>query len=101
MNSERKGPAAGTAAGRKKAHKSFDNSAFAQRQRVLEALRKGPKSTLELRAKSDVLHPPGRVCELRKLGYRIITEWTQDFTPEGYPHRVAYYVLLGEAAPCA
>ena len=70
------------------------NSAAAQRARTLAALRLRPHTTLELRRLQDVLHPAGRVMELRKLGETIQTLWTTDVTSEGNAHRVARYLLI-------
>ncbi|WP_081678682.1 helix-turn-helix domain-containing protein [Desulfocurvibacter africanus] len=73
-----------------------DNSSEAQRTRILEHLYSASLTTLEARRLLDVLHPAARVMELRRAGYRIVTHWTEDITPEGKPHRVARYVLHGE-----
>ena len=59
---------------RKQSH-SQDISAQAQRQRLLIALRKGSITTQQARSKIDVLHPAGRVQELRAEGYNIVTHW--------------------------
>jgi len=72
-----------------------DNSKSAQRFRLLAALRKGPISTLEARKFCDILHPAARVQELRDRGHLIDTVWTEDFTSEGRPHRVAQYLYRG------
>lgn len=74
-------------------------SATAQQSRLLRALRtaKGGMTTLEARRKLDILHPAGRVKELREYGHRIITHWTTEVTDYGEEHRVARYVLLEEA----
>jgi len=72
-----------------------DNSQSAQRFRLLAALRKGPVSTLYARKFYDILHPAARVQELRDRGYLIDTVWTEDFTSEGRPHRVAQYLYRG------
>lgn len=71
------------------------NSAAAQRERLLAALRTAPVTTLQARSSThlDCMHPGARIMELRKLGHRIQTIWTTDFTPAGKPHRVALYVL--------
>lgn len=70
-----------------------DDSA-AQRNRLLTALRKGPVTTLQARAELDVLHPAGRVQELRhKGGFNIVTQWHSEETIPGHRHRVAMYIL--------
>lgn len=74
---------------------NLSNTVAAQRARLLEYLRQHQRiTTLEARKKLDVMHPAGRVQELRKEGIDIITCWRIDFTPEGKPHRVAEYVLM-------
>ncbi|GAB6036977.1 helix-turn-helix domain-containing protein [Fundidesulfovibrio butyratiphilus] len=70
-----------------------NNTASAQRARLLDALRRESLTTLEARSKLDVLHPAARVMELRRRGHSIVTVWTVDLTPEGRPHRVARYIL--------
>ena len=73
-----------------------DNSAAAQRERVLGAMRSGPKSTLQLRRDWDVLSPAARVLELKRRGFEILTQWVHEATDCGKLHRVALYVLLRE-----
>jgi hypothetical protein len=73
-----------------------DNSASAQRSRMLAALHKGPVSTLDARKFYDILHPAARVQELRGSGHLIDTVWIDDITSEGFPHRVAQYLYRGE-----
>lgn len=70
-----------------------NNTASAQRARLLDALRRESLTTLEARSKLDVLHPAARVMELRRRGHSIVTVWTVDITTEGRPHRVARYIL--------
>ena len=72
-----------------------DNSASAQRSRLLAALIKGPVSTLDARKFHDILHPAARVQELRNRGHLIDTVWTDDVTAEGNVHRVALYLYRG------
>ncbi len=78
--------------------KPADNSesASAQRRRVLDALRSGPKSTIQLRRDWDILSPAARVLELKRRGSDILTQWVHHATDCGKLHRVALYVLLGE-----
>ena len=76
--------------------KLSDNSAAAQRARVLDAMRSGPKSTIQLRRDWDVLSPAARVLELKRRGFEILTQWVHEATDCGKLHRVALYVLLRE-----
>jgi hypothetical protein len=64
-----------------------------QRALILAALRAGPLSTLDARERLGVLHCPGRVCELRKLGHDIETQTDVRFDAEGRPHRCGVYIL--------
>ena len=65
------------------------NSNHAQRTRILEWLRRESLTTLQAREHLDVMHPAGRVKELRKQGFNILTYWTIENS-----HRIARYVLL-------
>ncbi|PXV72360.1 helix-turn-helix domain-containing protein [Nitrosomonas eutropha] len=67
-----------------------------QRQLILEVLRAGPASTLDLRSKG-VMHPAGRLMELRLKGCLIDTHWSWEFDSAGIRHRQGRYVLLSEA----
>lgn len=73
--------------------KAHHNSTAAQRQRILRALRAGPVSTIQARRNLDILHPAGRVRELRLIGHNIRTIWTREQTDCGKYHRVGLYVL--------
>lgn len=75
------------------------NSAAAQRARLLLALHCRPLSTLQARAELDVMHPGGRIMELRRQGHQIATIRVQEATDCGRLHSVARYVLLQEARP--
>jgi len=76
---------------------SNDNSASTQRARVIQALRTGPKTTIELRRDWGVMQPAARVFELKARGYIIVTTPVSAHTDDGALHRgVARYVLLSE-----
>lgn len=75
-----------------------DSSAI-QRPRLLEGLRLSPLSTLEIRRYLDILHPAGRVQELREEGHEIQTLRRTEISDVGLPHSVAVYVLVKEARP--
>lgn len=89
-------PAVGSGSGRRKAQ--HGNSSSEQRTRVLRALADGPITTLYARRDLDVMHPGGRIMELRRDGHRIDTVWTEEATDCGKVHRVALYVLRSRAA---
>ncbi|WP_211236363.1 helix-turn-helix domain-containing protein [Desulfovibrio inopinatus] len=76
----------------------LENSAAAQRNRILAALRKGSLTTLEARRLLNVLHPAARVQELRQLGFDIVTVRCEYITQEGRLLRVARYILRGRTA---
>ncbi|MBH9552872.1 helix-turn-helix domain-containing protein [Inhella sp. 4Y17] len=60
----------------------------------MAALRMGfAISTLEARTLLDILHPAGRVKELRDEGHNILTLWTDAPTEAGELHRVGVYLL--------
>jgi hypothetical protein len=69
------------------------NSNEAQRTRILEHLRRESLTTLQAREHLDIMHPAGRVQELREQGFNITTHWTYEAK-----HRVGRYVLLAEVA---
>ena len=66
-----------------------------QGSRLLEALRLFPISTFEARKLLDVMHPAGRVQELREDGYCIDSLRTSEPSEIGRPHRIAVYVYRG------
>lgn len=71
------------------------NSSAAQRQRLLAALREGPKSTVWLRRELDIMMPAARVHELRhREGFNILTHRRCELTESGRHHNVAEYILL-------
>ncbi|HPU52926.1 MAG TPA: helix-turn-helix domain-containing protein [Burkholderiaceae bacterium] len=72
---------------------SHSNAAAAQRARLLDALRCKPVSTIDARRELDILHPAGRVLELRRKGVPILTYWVTEPTDCGKSHRVARYTL--------
>lgn len=79
------------------------NSAEAQRQRLMAHFRvHGSIDTITSRRDLDILHPAGRVMELRKAGESIDTIRVNVVTEAGKVHSVARYVLCikdGEVQP--
>lgn len=69
------------------------NTNAAQRARITAALRVGPVSSVEMRERLDVLHPAGRVMELRRDGQPIELIWQDRPTACGRVHRVGVYFL--------
>lgn len=77
----------------------YDTPSHIQRARILAALKEAGsdgRSTIQLREQLDVLHPAGRIMELREEGLRIDTVWTVTENAQGYKHRNARYVLVRE-----
>lgn len=68
-----------------------------QRRRLLEALRRFSVSTFEARRHLDVMHPAGRVQELRDDGNEIDTLRLSEPSEFGKPHCIAVYLLRKEA----
>jgi len=87
-------PLTGQGSGVKYNKQSYGNSLPAQRQRLLNYLHNhGSITTIEARREIDVIHPAGRIMDLRKGGWQIDTVWVEDITEQGKAHRVAKYVL--------
>uniref|UniRef100_E6PQ93 Winged helix-turn-helix domain-containing protein n=1 Tax=mine drainage metagenome TaxID=410659 RepID=E6PQ93_9ZZZZ len=78
------------------------NTLNAQRQRVIERLRKGSADTITLRRDEDIMMPATRVHELRhQFGFDILSTRVKRETDIGRPHTVAMYTLLAEPKPGA
>lgn len=67
-----------------------------QQRLILQALGDGGITSLEAREKFGILHCAGRVLELRKAGYAIVTRKVVQSDTEGRRHSVAMYVLGGD-----
>lgn len=68
----------------------------AQRARILDALRSGPKTSYDLR-RLGCYQAPARILELRRLGFDIRTELVDLYDRDGYLHpRAARYHLRAE-----
>lgn len=64
------------------------------RAKILAHLRLGKTlTTLQALEKMGVLHPGGRVLELRKRGYNITTTWVRGTDCAGRLHRIGSYRL--------
>lgn len=78
--------------------KSSTTELKAQKKRLIEALTKARGkgiTTIQARNEINVMHPGGRIYELRHQdGFNIQTLWSVEFTPDGLSHRVARYVLF-------
>lgn len=69
----------------------------AQRDRILQALRRRPHTSYDLR-RLGIYQAPARIKELRdKFGYDITTSFVTLTDRDGYTHpRCALYTLVGE-----
>lgn len=71
-----------------------DLSTEAQRQRLLDALtERGSITTQQARDELEVMHPAGRIMELRKKGVEIVTVWAHEQSAGGVVHRIARYLM--------
>lgn len=70
------------------------NDTKTQAARILTALEHGPVTTQEMRVHLDVVHPCGRVMELRDMGHQIDKHWVRQITTAGKTHRFARYILM-------
>lgn len=82
-------------------HKSdiTDTSTKSQQWRLLNALRETTSgvTTIEARANLNILHPSGRIQELKQRGYQIETIQVTTEDDYGRRHRaIARYVLKAE-----
>lgn len=72
------------------------NSSEAQRQRLMAHIRQhGSIDTVQARRDLDIMHPGGRVLELRKAGVPIETIRVSVPTEAGKLHSVGRYILAG------
>ncbi len=65
-----------------------------QRQRVLEALRKAPITTLEARNELYIMGIAARIFELKAVGHNIVTHMVPVY--DGGKKKIANYVLLND-----
>lgn len=76
----------------------YDNSTSSQCARILKHFEVCPRlSTIQARNEYGILHPGGRVRELRKKGYQIQTHWISESDSNGVMHRVGLYVYQGKS----
>lgn len=76
----------------------YSNAAASQRARIIKHFEEqSPRlSTLQARNQYGILHPSGRVMELRKTGFKIDTHWISEPDANGVLHRVGLYVYQGK-----
>lgn len=79
--------------GNPKSKHLYSNAIRSQQARLLKHFEACPRlSTIEAREQYGILHPCGRVMELRKKGHRIDTHWISAPDTNGVLHRVGLYV---------
>lgn len=87
-------------AAQKSVNATNNTSASWGRASIIQALRIGPKTTVELREQWGVMSPAPRILELREIGHIIVTVPVSAFTADGVKHKgVARYTLLHEVRP--
>lgn len=68
----------------------------AQERRIIEALRRGPQTTDQLRA-LGCYQVSARIFGLRRRGFGIVTSLFDGYAVDGYSHRrMALYSLIDE-----
>lgn len=73
-------------------------TAAQQKLRLLKYLRtRGSITTIEARERLSVMHPAGRVCDLRKDGFAILTTVETLRSRDGTRSRIARYTLQQRA----
>lgn len=78
------------------------NDAETQANRSLEAFQVlASLTTQDLRQDLDIMHPAGRVKELRARGFDIQTHWDNYPTACGKMHRMARYVYVSRTQEAA
>ena len=75
------------------ARKYVGNDTLNQRSRLLAALTLFPVTTIEIRRHLDILHPAGRIKELRRCGWQIDMIRVRRITEFGKIHSVGLYIL--------
>lgn len=75
--------------------KFTDNSLHNQRLKLLHwFFEKGAITTAQAREQLDIMHPAGRVRELKARGNNIVTVWDSWTSEHGIKHRIARYILV-------
>jgi hypothetical protein len=74
-----------------------DTSASNARAIIIQALRTGPQTTIDLRERWGIMAPAPRILELKLRAHNIASIPVSAYTADGVLHRgVARYVLLSE-----
>jgi hypothetical protein len=78
----------------------YSNKISSQLQRLLQDLRESKQLSTFAGRNKGYAHVGGRICDLRKMGHQIVTNWTYEPDANGITHRIAAYTLIKEATPC-
>ena len=90
---QKKCPAPSSKLGKSKTSKEYNTSLMAQRQRVLQHLQSGKSlTTQQARLDLDIMHPGGRISELKKHGWNIKMDWVCIDSGKA-THRIEQYYL--------
>ncbi|KTD22000.1 helix-turn-helix domain-containing protein [Legionella israelensis] len=83
--------------GQNRSSKRPYNNTASQRARIIRHFQeKSPRlSTIQAREQYGILHPGGRIMELRNKGYQIDTHWIRETDSNGVLHRIGLYVYHG------
>ena len=74
--------------------KAIAQSRAAQRVSLLRHMKEHVGiTTLQARQLLSVMHPAGRILELRRKGFEIVTAWVYDTDSAGKLHKQALYIL--------
>lgn len=84
--------------GKSKKSNLYCNSISSQRARILKHFKEcSPRlSTIQARTVYGILHPAGRIMELKKSGYKIVTHMIKEKDNNGVNHRIGLYVYYGK-----
>src|ERR1700749_3108390 len=81
-----------------KTKRLYSNLIASQHARILELFyQKLKRHTLEFRAKG-IMHPGGRIMELRRKGYKSDLHWATKRDLSGIKHRIGIYVFQGASS---
>ena len=74
----------------------YSNALPVQRMKLLSKLVQVKKlTTMQLRHSLGIMHPAGRVRELRHQGHDITTHWVYEKDLNGVTHRMGQYIYIG------
>ncbi len=76
---------------------NYNTSTASQQLRTLEWLQHGTLNTFEANLDLDIMHPAGRIRELRAKGHNIITTMIDVYNGKAR-HRIGQYTLLPKVA---